>query len=297
MFTKISEKNIHSISLPKESNLVNVSTFNELETDMLFRSFSIKYVIDGCEKYVVQGSSYKVSSGEFLLANNTTGGKLLIESNKAVKGLCIDIAPRIMNEAAKIFQYPDFFENGNFEESFFCSNLYPENKYQIENNAIGAKLKQIAATIVLNPNHDFEFSNEFYFELASCIVENQHSFSTQIRQINAQKIQTKKELFKKLLHGKSFIDSNFANIKNVDEISSHCQMSEFQFFRLFKLVFAKSPYHHLNQKKLEYASTLIKKTNYSISEIALLVGYSDLPSFSKSFKKHFGISPQVYKKD
>ena len=294
MFNKISEKNINSITLPKESNLVNFSTFNELETDILFRSFSIKYVLEGCEKYAIDGSKYKINKGEFLLANNLTGGKLLIESNEPVKGLCIDISPKIMNEAAFIFHQPDLLEENYLKDSFFCSNLYPENKYQIQNNAIGTKLNQIASAIASNPNYDFEFTNEFYFELASCIVENQQSFS-RISQINAQKIKTKKELFKKLLKGKSFIDSNFMNIKNVDEISNHCQMSEFQFFRLFKVLFAKSPYHHLNQKRLEYACTLIKKTNYSISEIALLVGYADLPSFSKSFKKYFGISPQVYK--
>lgn len=297
MFTKISEENIHFISLPKESNLVNFSTFNELETDVLFRSFSIKCVIEGCEKYVIDGSKYKINSGEFLLANNLTGGKLLIESNEPVKGLCIDISPKIMNEAAMIIQHPDFFDGGSFDESFFCSNLYPENKYQIENNRIGIKLKEIASTIASNPNYNFEFTTEFYFELASCIVENQKLFSTQIAQINVQKIKTKKELFKKLVESKSFIDSNFLRIKNVDEIATHCQMSEFQFFRLFKLLFSVSPYYYLNQKKLEYASSLIRKTNTTISEIALLSGYADLPSFSKSFKKKFGITPQVFKKN
>lgn len=293
MFTKISEQNIHFISLPKESNLVNFSTFNELETDVLFRSFSIKFVIEGCEKYVIDGSKYKINSGEFLLANNLTGGKLLIESNEPVKGLCIDISPKIMNEAAMVIQNPDFFEDGNFDESFFCSNLYPENKYQIQNNNIGLKLKEIASIINSNPNYNYEFTNEFYYELASCIVEDQKSFSTQIAQINAQKIKTKKQLFTKLLHGKMFIDSNFLTIQSVSKIAQESQMSEFQFFRMFKLLFDVSPYQYLNKKKLDYACFLIQQQKYTLTEIALLTGFSDLPTFSKCFKKNFGYTPYL----
>lgn len=293
MFTKISEQNIHFISLPKESNLVNFSTFNELETDVLFRSFSIKFVIEGCEKYVIDGSKYKINSGEFLLANNLTGGKLLIESNEPVKGLCIDISPKIMNEAAMVIQNPDFFEDRNFDESFFCSNLYPENKYQIQNNNIGLKLKEIASIINSNPNYNYEFTNEFYYELASCIVEDQKSFSTQIAQINAQKIKTKKQLFTKLLHGKMFIDSNFLTIQSVSKIAQESQMSEFQFFRMFKLLFDVSPYQYLNKKKLDYACFLIQQQKYTLTEIALLTGFSDLPTFSKCFKKIFGYTPYL----
>lgn len=298
MFTKISEKNIHSIALPKESNLVNYSTFNELETDLLFRSFSIKYVVEGCEKYGIEGSVFKVNSGEFLLANNLTGGKVLIESNKPVNGLCIDISPKIMNEAAMIFQYPDFFEEGGgFDESFFCSNLYPENKYRIENNSIGANLKEIATVIASNPNYNFEFTNEFYFELATCLIENQKCFPVQIKRIEANKIRTKKQLFTKLHQGKLFVDNHFLTIKSVNEIAQACQMSEFQFFRLFKLLFEISPFQYLNRKKLTYACSLIKQQNYTLSEIALMAGFSDLPTFSKCFKKNFGVIPYSLKKN
>jgi hypothetical protein len=70
MFNRISEQNFKKISLPRESSLVNYSTFNELSTDLLFRSFSVKLVLEGCESYNVDGHTFNIRKGEYLLANS-----------------------------------------------------------------------------------------------------------------------------------------------------------------------------------------------------------------------------------
>ncbi|MFY7665853.1 helix-turn-helix domain-containing protein [Flavobacterium sp.] len=295
MFNKISEQNIYNLKLPRESSLVNFSTFNELETDVLFRSFSVKYVVEGTEKYTIDGTKHEIKSGEFLLANNSTGGKLHIGSQVAVKGICIDIAPRIMTEVEAVLCYPDLNSPNIVDFHFFSGALYPEKKYAIEENKVGAYLKHIAAAIVKNPNHEYEFSTEFFYELATCIVSNQSDYAAKIQKIDAQKIRTKKRLFNKLLEGRFYIEQNYTKIKTIEEVARHCELSEFQFFRLFRVVFNCSPYDFISCLKLEFSKKLITSGKFSLSEIALLAGFNDLSSFSRAFKKHYGFSPSILK--
>jgi len=41
------------------------------------------------------------------------------------------------------------------------------------------------------------------------------------------------------------------------------------------------------------AYSLVKSDSYSVSDIAIIVGYSDLATFSKAFKKRIGKSPKL----
>lgn len=295
MFNRISEQNFKKISLPRESSLVNYSVFNELSTDLLFRSFSIKLVLDGCESYNIDGHTYKISKGEYLLANSQAGGKLTIGSNSPVKGLCIDIAPKIMTEAVSGLLYPSHTSNESNPDDFFTSANYPENKYIINNGCLGSYLQQISSRVLANTTHGFEFSNEFYYRLAEAIVAEQYQIYPQINNIRSVKLQTRKELLRKLLTAKKFMDSDFASIKSVEEVAIVSNMSEYHFSRLFRQVFKTSPHQYLIHKKLELAHLLLKeKQRLNITDIAIAVGFNDLPTFSKRFKKEFGVSPVAY---
>lgn len=51
----------------------------------------------------------------------------------------------------------------------------------------------------------------------------------------------------------------------------------------------------LNFVKKEKCLELLKRKNISISDISLLLGYSDQSSFSRAFKRWYGISPKQYR--
>lgn len=292
MFNRVSESNFNKISLPRESCLVNVSSFKELKTDLLFRSFSIKMVMEGEENYRVDGNQYKVKKGEYLLANNFSGGKLTIESNEPVKGLCIDIAPSILAEVVASYIRPDCTEFDPDLEQFFTTDSYPENKYSLQNTFLGNQLIKISRQISTDTNHKFEFSNEFFYNLAECIVIDQSQLLQQIKSIKSVKQETKKAIFRKIHIAKDFIDINFNTIQSIEEVASFCTMSEYHFFRLFKQVFKISPYQYIQKKKLEYAFQLLKNNNVRVTDVAIMSGFNDLSTFSKSFKRQFGVSPQ-----
>lgn len=105
----------------------------------------------------------------------------------------------------------------------------------------------------------------------------------------------KKEVLPTLQQAKEFIDTNFLQIKKIKEVANHCLMSEYHFFRTFKEAYKTTPYQYLTEQKMQLAKYLLKASKHSISEIALSCNFPDVFTFSKAFKKFYGIPPSVMK--
>lgn len=65
---------------------------------------------------------------------------------------------------------------------------------------------------------------------------------------------------------------------------------------LFKNTFGTSPMKYLNELKIAEAKKLLRDDTHSVSEIAEMLGYSCIHSFSRNFKTVTGFSPSEYKK-
>jgi AraC family transcriptional regulator len=97
--------------------------------------------------------------------------------------------------------------------------------------------------------------------------------------------------------GKQFMDDNFLDIQDVSEVAVASNLSEFHFFRSFKQAFGITTYQYILNKKLELARTLLQDKNVSVTAIASTCNFPDLFTFSKAFKRHFGISPSQFQKN
>ncbi len=61
--------------------------------------------------------------------------------------------------------------------------------------------------------------------------------------------------------------------------------------RQFKLIYNKSIYNYYLEQKMAMGMNMLEEPNASVSDIAYKLGYQKINSFSKIFKKHFGILP------
>lgn len=291
MYSILSEYSNTMDTLPKGNSLINFSMFTELAATCIFRSFSIKYVFEGTEHYTVNGNQYRVAKGEYLLANNYCEGSVSIHSTKVVKGLCIDIAPRIISEVVASMQRPDTHCPDIALDTFFGTPNFLENKYQIHSTHLGALLHPLALQLDTDPFANHKFSEDFYFALAEKIVTDHVHIAQQLSSIRAVKPITRKELYRKTAVGKEFIDTHCRTTPSIALIAREAGLSEYHFFRLFKAIYAITPHQYGLRKRLESAYALLKNEQYAISDIALDVGFSDIHSFNKAFRKHFGIAP------
>lgn len=267
----------------------------QLEQKLTLRNFSIKYVVEGTEQYLLNKNNYNVNSGEYLLANSKCEGKVLVDSKTTVKGICIDISRNIVSEALCSYISPGTDFPDPALDKFFNTEDFLENKFHVERTNLGFMLSGLGEKLTQNPFAEYTFDNEFYFTLAEKIVEDYGPIFNRIYSIKTIKPETRKYLFRKLSKAKELIDYNFHEKLNMKDVAQFASLSEYHFFRLFKSTFNISPQQYLTEKRMSEALNLLRSGNHSVSETAVATGFSDVYSFSRAFKKHFGFSPQKHK--
>ena len=93
----------------------------------------------------------------------------------------------------------------------------------------------------------------------------------------------------------SIIKQQYMNDISVKSIAEQIGLDRSYFCNLFKKHIDATPMQFIISYRMQKALKLLSCQKYSVSVIAASVGYSDLSSFSKSFKKYYGVPPQRYK--
>ncbi len=93
---------------------------------------------------------------------------------------------------------------------------------------------------------------------------------------------------------KEYIQNNLhRNIKTKD-VAAQVNLSESYFSIYFKDKTGINFRDYILKARINYAKTLLKSKEVSISEIAYLIGYQDYRSFSRAFKNETGMTPSEY---
>lgn len=71
------------------------------------------------------------------------------------------------------------------------------------------------------------------------------------------------------------------------------QVSEATLNRHFKNIYGETITSYLKRVKFDFAKAQLMEYDASLSTLASQTGYSDMASFSRAFKKHFGIPPSM----
>jgi AraC-like DNA-binding protein len=93
----------------------------------------------------------------------------------------------------------------------------------------------------------------------------------------------------------SVVENNIQDPQfGVEKMAMEMGMSRTNMHRKIKSITGFPPSELIRSIRLRKAAKLILNKVDSVSQIALLVGFDDYSHFSKTFKKHFGVSPSSY---
>ncbi len=72
-------------------------------------------------------------------------------------------------------------------------------------------------------------------------------------------------------------------------------LSRSAFAARFQKAVGESPRRYITRARLAHAAGLLHRTDASLAEIAARAGYATEFSFSKAFKRTFGVAPGAYR--
>lgn len=92
-----------------------------------------------------------------------------------------------------------------------------------------------------------------------------------------------------------YIHENYTTkLLSIDDLSKMCSITPEYFRSIFKAFYGVSPKAYINNLKITHAKELLASGLYSVTETALMSGYTDMSHFSREFKKATGFSPKNY---
>lgn len=99
------------------------------------------------------------------------------------------------------------------------------------------------------------------------------------------------ERFNTILLQMHDISSNLS----IKDLAATNNLSVSRFSHLFTQTFGISPHSYRMKIKIDRAKYLLSENDYSVKEIAEMLGFDDQFYFSRLFKKHSGVSPQAFR--
>ena len=94
---------------------------------------------------------------------------------------------------------------------------------------------------------------------------------------------------------KKFMEQNCHRPVSICEVSDMLHISDRYMYNLFIKYEGISPKKYLNNLRLQRASNMLKTGSMTVTEIAVSVGFEDVLTFSRFFKKNMKVSPTEYR--
>jgi len=250
---------------------------------------SVKTVISGVENFFIEREKFALTKDKYLILNHGQhyGSQVYAESevesftiNYTEEFVALALQALLTNEQVLI-DTPDLDADNALE---FIQHFHDHD------GIITPALRRIYS-LSQQFQANYALIEEAYFDLLKALLAKQTGIQTQIQKTPGLKNTTRQELFRRLVRGKEFIESNFdANISLNDMAQVSC-LSIYHFLESFNQVFGCTPYQYLIRVRLKHAKQMLECKDISVQEVCQSVGYDDVSSFSKLYKKTFGISP------
>ena len=144
---------------------------------------------------------------------------------------------------------------------------------------------------------------EMIHELQTCKTGYEDVLTMYLRQIFLLVQRTRQEerptvstyIQEEMEFARRYFNEHYNEPISIQEYAESRNMSVCYFQRNFKQIVKHTPMQYLLTIRVNNAASLLETTDYSMAEIAAIVGYEDPLYFSRLFRKIKGVSPRDYR--
>ena len=123
-----------------------------------------------------------------------------------------------------------------------------------------------------------------------------HLLITFERELKHEHVPKNEYLDREMDRAVTYFNENYNRDINIDAYAGSRGMSVSWFIRSFRKYTGQTPMQFILSLRINNAQILLETTQYSINEIASIVGYDNQLYFSRLFRKQKGCSPSEYRK-
>lgn len=244
--------------------------------------FELHYVVIGNEYTTINKTEMKVNENEFYIMPPGT-----IHSHRQDIGT-EHIGFAIRWEFTKYCSYNGILNSYNSTEiDKICSALLNIQSYSIKDNM---EIYKQFVKLVQGSCRLTQF--EIEIELFQIIIK----FSKLYAESKSYKSNYHSEENKIVFSIMQFIEDNYSQEIDVNDISQYVYLSYSYISRLFKEYTGQTIVSYINDTRLKKAQYLLKCTTKSICDISSDVGFNNQNYFCNTFKKSFNKSPIDFRK-
>jgi AraC-like DNA-binding protein len=231
----------------------------------------INYLLEGNAVYEINGEKYTASKGDIVIFNCNT------LHDEHVSGV---YAVRIYSCAIDNIQYEGIPRN-----SLTDNHISPIISCLDDFETIKSMFNILYDTISKKSNYARELNNNITNTLLLYLK----------RRIDEQGAILENRYWPLVQRIKSHIDKHYLSDIDLNATASQLNMSPSYLTHVFKAGTGYSPLQYIVRRRIGEAQSFLLETDFSVSEIAGIVGFNNISNFYKIFQKYIGVSPKKYR--
>ncbi len=275
-------------------NELKRSSVSEIYHTLNNHKMHISIPLTGPEYYRVGGQLHKVDIGQYLVHHPRQLVLAEAQYTQPVDGLCLFLTDETLSDVYRSIQNP-------FHDPDTTPNRLPWgeydtvlNKYSLSENELGQHFSRILGRLSDTDHTPIMDWDAFYLEVATPLVNVLFQVQNRLISLPFVKKITKDEIFKRVSLAHGYLLDHFDRPLLLSDLANVACISPYHLLRLYKHIYRVTPYQHILQLRIERARYLLS-AQYSTTEIADQLSFSDRRAFSKVFKKITGLSPNAYR--
>ena len=229
------------------------------------------YVVDGKGEFNIQGQRFPVKPNDFVIINPQVEHTELSSPDEPLEYIVLGINGLSFSNLTPVSE-------GGHPFSFF--NLRDEQKDILR--YLNAMVQEATSQSM---SYELVCHNLLEILLIK-ILRHQH-FDLEVGK--------QSKATKDISFIKHYLETYYHESIQLEDLASMTHLSRFYISHSLKKEIGMSPMEYLIAIRIKESKILLRTTNYSISQVADIVGFTTPTYFSKQFRKSTGISPTDYR--
>lgn len=238
--------------------------------------FELTYVDRGCLHTEIEGKSYELKEKDLIIYGPGQFHSQLIPDGESSSYVTIVFD---MNTAGQ--------QPGSVRYDWLLNKTFHYDK----------KIHTLIKTFVTESNSDRPYMNSLMLCLLSetmiRLLQSEFLEQREEKPVTDIRQHYQDELFDRIIN---HIHDNICEPLTIAEICQKFSISRSSLQILFKDTLDQTPKKYISDLKLEKGCQMIRENKYTISEIALQLGFNSIHYFSRAFTQKYHISPSEYAK-